>query len=182
MKETKDSLPALINEHLSRRPGMQPRDVYKLLYQSVRGPEHIIASPQAFTQWLREEWEGLDLTYPDPLYESIRPDGSLLRLNLRPYKAAGGGLEDLAEACLETGRRAWGTQGDLEIAWRDLLAGWRKQPRPGMSLEDYEAFTYWLESQGFPAVHHSEPYRSLYHPAYRLVAAHLLLNMDDTRL
>lgn len=41
---------ALIKEHLARRPAMEPRDVYKLLYQGTRGPEHIIASPKAFTE------------------------------------------------------------------------------------------------------------------------------------
>lgn len=177
-----NSLLAIISAHLARRPGMQPRDVYKLLYQSVRGPEHIIASPQAFTQWLKEEWQGLDFSHPDPLVESIRPDGSLLRLNLRPFKASGGSLEVLADACLETGRESWGTQADLETAWHDLLAGWRKDPLPDLSLDGLEAFTRWLEAEGFPAVHHSEQYRSLYRPAYRLVAGHLSLQIDRSRL
>jgi hypothetical protein len=32
----------LIDEYLARHPAMEPRDVYKLLYQGVLGPEHLI--------------------------------------------------------------------------------------------------------------------------------------------
>jgi hypothetical protein len=78
-----DRVPVLIKEHLARRPAMEPCDLYKLLYQGVRGPEHLISSPEAFTERLVKEWHELDFADSDPLWESIRPDGSLLRLNLR---------------------------------------------------------------------------------------------------
>jgi hypothetical protein len=37
-----ESLLKLIQQHLSWYPLMQPRDVYKLLYQGVMGSEHMI--------------------------------------------------------------------------------------------------------------------------------------------
>jgi len=150
---------------------MQPRDVYKLLYQGVRGPEHIIASAAAFTDRLVEEWEALDLPGNDPLWESIRPDGSLLRLNLRPFKAEGGRLDRLITACLETSCRTWGTQADLQQAWESFTEGGRERPLSGLALEDVKSFTSWLEANGFPPVHHSERYRVLYRPAYCLITA-----------
>jgi hypothetical protein len=162
---------AIIQEHLRRRPGMQPRDVYKLLYQGIRGPEHLITSPDAFQKYLAAEWESLDLSISDQLWESIRPDDSLLRLNLRPYKAQGGLFDELVTACLETGRRLWGTQAELQQAWKGFSGMCRKNPLPGLALEEVETFNAWLEANGFPAVHHSDRYRSLYRPAYRLVAA-----------
>jgi len=40
-----------------------------------------------------------------------------------------------------------------------------------LGWEQVEIFTEWLDANEYPAVHHSERYRSLYRPAYRLVAA-----------
>lgn len=47
-----DRVMALIQAHLARRLAMEPYDSYKLLYQGVSGPERIIASPEAFTDYL----------------------------------------------------------------------------------------------------------------------------------
>jgi hypothetical protein len=162
---------SLITDHLERRPVMESRDVYKLLYQGVRGPEHIITSPSVFAERLKDEWNALNLAKGDPLWESIRSDGRLMRLNLRPYKAIGGCLDELAEACLETLRWSWGTSEDLRAAWENFRAASRETRWPGASFNDIDPFTSWLEKEGFPAVHHSEGYRRLYRPAYRLVAA-----------
>lgn len=175
MWDKADRVIALIEEHLARRPAMEPRDLYKLLYQGVRGPEHVITSSEAFMERLVGEWDDLDLAGGDPLWESIRPDGSLLRLNLRPFKAAGGNLDELASACLQTGRHSWGTPAGLQMAWDLLITTRRKDSWSGLALDDIEAFTSWLEENRFPPVHHSERYRSLYRPAYRLVTAYLRL-------
>jgi hypothetical protein len=45
---------------------------------------------------------------------------------------------------------------------------WSIQP------EEIEAFFEEMESQDFPAVHHSEIYQQYYHPAYRVVAMQFL--------
>ena len=45
----------LIDEHLTRRPLMAPADVYKLLYQGVLGPEHLVTSPGDFAARLEEQ-------------------------------------------------------------------------------------------------------------------------------
>ena len=150
---------------------MELRDLYKLLYQGVRGPEHILSSADIFRQRLREEWEALEPAPQDPLYEAICPDGRLLRLNLRPYRAAGGLLEQLSAACLAAGDEKWGTQADLRQTWDEVLRVCRLGAWQGFSWEACQAFTLWLQAHGFPPVHHSEAYRQLYRPAYRLVLA-----------
>ena len=174
-----DQVMGLVEEHLARRPGMEPRDVYKLLFQGIRGPEHIIASPEAFTERLQGEWEFLEPAGDEPLLESIRPDGRLLRLNLRPFKAARGVIEDLATACLRTSLSSWGTLVELQTAWNGFSAACREYTWPGVKLEEINAFTTWVEAQGYPPVHHSERYRSLYRPAYRLVALDFKLQVQS---
>jgi hypothetical protein len=142
-----DQVTRLIAEHLTRRPAMQPRDIYKLLYQGVRGPEHIISSPHAFREYLVAEWEALNPGGDDPLTESIRPDGRLLRLNLRQCKAAGGSLEVLTAACLETARRPWGTQDELQQAWEAFVDSCRAGSWPDWTFRDVETFTSLLQEK-----------------------------------
>lgn len=129
----------------------------------------MMPAAEIFKQRLAEEWQSLTPSEADPLYEAIRPDGSLLRLNLRPYKAAGGSLDELASACLETGQRAWGTQADLLQTWGEFLALCQAGCWSNLAPADCSSFTTWLQEQGFPPIHHSKRYRSLYQPAYRLV-------------
>lgn len=171
MWDKREQVVALLTEHLARRPAMQPRDVYKLLYQGVRGPEHLITSPQAFREYLIAEWQGLNPTGDDPLTEVIRPDGSLLRLNLRPYKTAGGSLEALTTACLQTAPRTWGKPDELQQAWAFFVDLCKAGSWPSLAVQVVESFTLLLEENNFPPVHHSDRYRELYQPAYRLVAA-----------
>lgn len=165
-----DQVTAMVQDHLTRRPAMGPRDVYKLLYQGVRGPEHLISSPQAFREYLAAEWQALKPGGDDSLREPIRPDGSLLRLNLRPFKAAGGSLEGLTAACLETACRPWGTQDELQQAWTCFVDFCKAGSWPSLTLQELETFTSLLRENNFPPVHHSERYRELYQPAYRLLA------------
>jgi hypothetical protein len=81
----------LIQQHLRRYPAMTARDIYKLLYQGVLGPEHNMPSAEIFTARLKDELAGLEPDPAEPLLESIRPDGALQRIHLRPWLAKGPG-------------------------------------------------------------------------------------------
>jgi hypothetical protein len=148
---------------------MQLQDIYKLLYQGVCGPEHLVTAPDEFATRLRIEWEAASSADTKPLLEYIRPDNSLARINLRPYKALGGDVDPLIAACLEAAQCAWGTPDDLRQVWSAFVEICRAEPAPAYSFDEVSAFSRWLEEQAYPAVHHSENYRSLYRPAYRLI-------------
>ena len=160
----------LIDQHLRWYPCMEPRDVYKLLYQGVLGPEHNIENETAFRERLQAEFASLEARQGEPLYEPVRPDGSLLRINLRPFKLQNGDLESLIAACLAAGRQKWGELEELKSAW-DTFCGLCQECRwPEFALADVSGFSAWLEAQGHPAVHHSPAYRRCYQPSYRLFA------------
>ncbi|MGC8874124.1 MAG: hypothetical protein ACP5SI_06705, partial [Chloroflexia bacterium] len=85
----------LLDAHRGRHPAMGIQDVYKLLYQGVLGPEHLIPDPMRFAAHLREEYAA---GHPGPgevLWEPVRPDGRLGRLHLRAFRRRGGNLEEL---------------------------------------------------------------------------------------
>jgi hypothetical protein len=170
-----DLIMLFIKQHTNRRPKMGIRDIYKLFYQGILGPEHIISSSDYFIQRLEAEWEGLETTESDPLWEPVRPDEKLLRINLRPYKNAAGSLELLADACLNTARQHWGTKGDLAAVWEHFTKACKEGFWTGADLEEFTAFTSFIKKNDYPAVHHSEMYRLAYKPAYRLIADIFLL-------
>jgi hypothetical protein len=168
------ALAVLVEAHRSRYPALAVRDVYKLLYQGVRGPEHIVPSGEEFVARLREEYAAVPAAADGPVWEAVRPDGLLGRLNLRPFKARGGRLEQLVEACLDTAAHAWGTAEELRAAWTAFAALCQEGRWGELRAAEVRAFTRWLEEQGWPAVHHSAGYREAYRPAYRLLARDLL--------
>ena len=166
-----DLLARLIDEHLARYPAMEPVDVYKLLYQGVLGPEHLIASPEAFAARLRAEYDAQPSDETEPLWEPVRPDGALGRVNLRPFKAGGGDVERLIAACLETAGRAWGRPAELQAAWAAFVELCQSGRWQAFSLVGILALSEQLSAEGYPPLHHSSAYRQAYRPAYRLAGA-----------
>jgi hypothetical protein len=161
----------IILKHLSWYPLMKPRDVYKLVFQGVMGSEHLISSPEGFIKYLAEEFEPL---LPEPagrLFEPIRPDRSLLRINLRSYKALQLGVDILIPHLLETARTFLGDPSQLQAVWMALVQSCEQGQITNFDIAEIHQFTGWLEGLGFPAVHHSEVYIREYQPAYRLISA-----------
>ena len=165
---------SLIEQHIARYPAMTARDVYKLLYQGVMGPEHVMPSAEVFTGWLEDELAGLQPDAEEALLESIRPDGRLQRIHLRRWLATGRALSELAEACLETGRRVWGDKDGLHCQWIWFLDQVEEGGFPTIDAAEARSLDSWLNEDDFPAAHHSPAYEAEYHPAYRLVSAGLI--------
>ena len=171
----------IILQHLHWYPLMGLRDIYKLIFQGVMGSEHLISSPQGFINYLAEEFEPLQ---PDPsgrLMEPIRPDKTLLRINLRPYKARQLNPDVLIPPLLETARYFKGETSELRISWMEFVHACQQGQFPSFDHDQTHQFTAWLEELDFPAVHHSETYNREYMPAYRLIATEFIhsLGLED---
>ncbi|PWB51592.1 MAG: hypothetical protein C3F13_14250 [Anaerolineales bacterium] len=171
----------ILDQHLGWYPLMELQDAYKLIYQAVLGPEHLIGSPEEFSRYLELEYASLQADAAQHLFEPIRADGSLFRLNLRAYKARELGLAGLVTPLMMTAQFIQGTQSELRLTWGSFtqlcLQGYVRHFEP----EEVELLDWQLIEQDFPALHHSEAYRRLYQPAYRLVSAGLIpsLGMPD---
>ena len=159
----------LIQLHLSWYPLMEPRDIYKLLYQGVMGSEHLVASPEDFIRYLGSEFDRLP---PDPterLTEPVRPDQTLLRLNLRSYKNKHADVDALFTPLLESAQSTRGDQAALRTVWEGFVQLCEQGQVPRFTPEEIHQFNDWLERSGYPPVHHSQVYRLEYQPAYRLI-------------
>ena len=169
-----EELMQLVARHIEQRPAMHVQDVYKLLYQAIRGAEHNLPSPDLFTTRLQEELASLSPDPSEPLCESIRPDNALQRINLRAYLADSHDPDWLVEACLKTAKLKWGSQQDLIEVWQTFIYSVDAGYFPTISKDQACAFSIWLETHNFPSVHHSTIYQNTYRPDYRLVASQYL--------
>jgi len=140
-------------------PMMQGQDVYKLLYQGLLGSEHLFREKDRFVAGLRAELDQLRADPKEDLYESVRPDGGLARINLQAWLALDLNLDDLVTQCFAAAEQKWDSLADLLTLWQAYSS-----TRP-----DQEAFAEELKKLGYPPVHHSSQYSLHYHPAYRLI-------------
>lgn len=150
--------------HFRAYPRMQTADIFKFLYQSAFGCEHMVSNETAAVEYIRRESEGvsgegvridpLDGSYSrvhlSTLSDGLRPEtlGRLFCLSARREEQ---GLAALSEK-LETVRGMIST-GELPLPADEF----------GRALAEWEA-------QGFPALHHSDEFRASYRPAYRVIA------------
>lgn len=154
----------IIREQLSMYPDMLLGDMYKLVYQGVMGSGHAVASKEHAGNWLREEVDSLSgFSEREKLFEEISPDGTVLRINLRPFVEGGGDTDRLLTAFIRTGREYRGSNEEL-VYWWGLLPGLQSK----FDKDELSGYIEARRMEYFPAVHHSEEYRKLYKPCYRV--------------
>jgi hypothetical protein len=76
-------------------------DIYKCLHQGIFGYWNHIPSPEYFRKHLTDDYYNVEADPSGPVLESVTSDNSILRVNLRPYKARFPGEEEKALFMLE---------------------------------------------------------------------------------
>jgi hypothetical protein len=155
-----------------QQPVMQMEDAYKWIYQATRGGEHAAPDKQMAGDWLDKEWKAL--ARPDggePLWQPLCRDGSIGRLNLRPYKNGGGNPDDLVDAFVAGANGFKGSETDFLTAWNELGNRLKKRSAGGLDHKKWKALDAEMKKQDYPAIHHSEKYSEAFHPAYRILPA-----------
>jgi hypothetical protein len=163
----------IVARQFARYPQMGPQDVYKLVFQAAMGSRHAGLDSAMAAQWLDREIASLAAGPAEPILDTISPDGRMVRVNLRPYLAAGGSRAALLDAFVRTARDFGGSIPRLrrELAGVERMAGLGEVPLPRAALHGYFER---MRVRGYPAVEHSDAYESAYHPAYRVVLGALL--------
>lgn len=153
------------------RPGIE--DAYKWLFHATQGGEHAIMSPDGPRAWLDREWK--TLTEPDksePLVEPLRPDGKVVRLHLRPYRARGGNKDALLAAFIASAKGFRADRTGFVAVWEALGASLQKAPAPPhLTAAAWSRLDAETRPRGFPALHHGARYEKAARPAYRVLTA-----------
>lgn len=163
----------MLLDHAKRYPQLAPQDCYKLLFQAVLGAEHAVNDEAGARKWMESELAALGDGPAEPLADPIAPDGSLVRVHLRPFVARGGDAGKLVRAFVATAQRKFGTREQLADAWSQVvtLADARQLPFTAAAARE---FGEKMRAAGWPAVHHSKTFGAAYRPAYRVIARELL--------
>ncbi len=169
----KEASGRILAAQFARYPRMQPADVYKLVFQATMGSRHAGLDSAMAAEWLTREVAQLGPGPAEPVVDTISPDGRMVRVNLRPYLAAGGSRDALLAAFLRTAREFRGSRAGLRRALGavERLGGTRDLPLRRGALHTYFER---MRTRGYPAVEHSDEYLGAYLPSYRVVLAALV--------
>ena len=156
----------VLTTHYQIHQALEPQDIYKLIYQRVFGPEHLVDDLRA--AWGRLYLEVLHLAEALaflPLIEPLSPE--LCRVNLQPLLRTGGSVEALWEVFRHTiDEFQPGSLVDLQRTWSLFLdSPWARRYAP----ERLEQFWLSMATADFPPVHHSRGYAEANAPHYRVV-------------
>ena len=152
-------------------PAIEMRDAYKWLYQATHGGEHAAPSRAEAEQWLLREWEELGAPLPDePLVEPLGTS-SIVRVNLRPYRLAGGDRSALLSAFLSSAAAFRPDRHAFERMWLALGERLRQNTIGHLTRAGWEQLDAETRPHGYPAVHHSDTYAKTRRPAYRVLTA-----------
>lgn len=150
----------LILNHYKTYPELEVQDLFKFLYQSSFGCEHLISNPSFILKNIQQEMQ----TSKDSLtiYEEL--DGDYVRLHLNC------GLEatTMAKLFVLSSAKVNDAIPLLEHKLHILLQCIQEQELPFQLVKVEQAIQKW-KKEGYPALHHSKTFNDIYHPAYRLV-------------
>lgn len=145
-------------------------DAYKYLYQATLGGEHAVPSREAAKKWLDSEWQNLgEPIRNEPTWEHLCPDGSIGRLNLRPFKDSGGKADDLLNAFLASAREYKSEPSKFTDAWTELGKRLEKQGFDRLTHKTWKWLDGDMKEKNYPAIHHSDEYKKANRPAYRIL-------------
>lgn len=146
-------------------PDLQIQDIFKFLYQSSFGCEHLVSSCEKVTQYIREEYNRVR-TLNHPATEPL--DGDYSRVSLS-HLDQGMAPETLGKIFFLSAKK----EADGEKLLRekiDVVKEMAREKSFSFTSEEFEKEAAIWEANGFPAVRHSDVFRSKYSPSYRVIA------------
>jgi len=157
-----------LREQANRYPAMAVEDVYKFVHQAAFGNGHLISDEAAARVYLRSELDSVTADEAEPLVEPVSPDGSVVRINLRPFKARKLDVTKLGDVMIASAKTFKPERDRFERWWDEAAdaANRRTLPFDAAMLTNFGAARV-LEN--YPAVHHSAAYTKSHRPAYRVV-------------
>ncbi|MBQ3107783.1 MAG: hypothetical protein IJC68_04140, partial [Firmicutes bacterium] len=165
----------LLAEHCLIYPNLQIRDIFKYLFQSAFGCEHMVtAAPEDLADYIRREYEAsasadIGTAHESAVQEVLTPlAGKYSRVHLS-WLGRGLSPETLgklfAASAVKEEEGLAALEASLQIAKEMIACG-----QLPFASEAFEAACADWKKAGYPAVHHSDAFRETYHPAYRVVS------------
>ena len=162
----------LLIEHYNTYPRLEVSDIFKFIFQSAFGCEHLVSSEERALNYIKEELKRVSGDEA-PRVDKLDGDYSRVYLSCLNDKVT---PEVMAKYfCLSAKVEPDGRERLLE-----KIAVARELIRDGtipLSLRDFDELHEKWRDAGYPAIHHSESFREAYHPAYRVIANEYLKHL-----
>ena len=155
----------LLTEHIKKYPQLEIRDILKYLYQSSFGCEHMISSKHRAYEYLVREYSNTKPIKP-PYTEPLDGDYSRVSLGVIGEGMSIKTLSEMFYMSAKKEKNGYDTlKNKLNIAQNMIKEGI-------LSFCDNEFNKECAEwaNNGYPAIHHSEKFRKLYNPSYRVIS------------
>ncbi len=162
MKQSDSTRKSLIM-HYQKYPLVQIQDIFKFIYQSSFGCEHMVSSLETSTDFIREESKNISPS-DEPLIDPL--DGAFSRIHLS-YLNHGLSAQTLGKLFFESSKAGdkTGVEDKLSIA-KELIY----EKNLPFSMKDFDKCCKEWHANGYPPVHHSDIFKNAYNPAYRVIS------------
>lgn len=163
--EQRERTRARLLKHYQTYPKLQTEDIFKYIFQSAFGCEHLVSNEDTVLAYIKREYAALKEV---PTVQTDILDGVYTRVYL---SCLNNGItpETLAKLFCLSAKKEPGGKTALEEkidVVKELIADGELP----LNRDDFERKLAVWRADGYPAVHHSETFRSAYHPAYRVIA------------
>lgn len=155
----------LLLMHYQKYPRLQIRDILKYLYQSSFGCEHFATDLKSMVDYIDKESSSCYVN-TECLTDSL--DGEYSRVHLS-FLESGLSAETLGKLFLKSAKNEPSGMLHLKEKIQVAIELVRENKLPFSPSKFETAIQEW-ENSGFSAVHHSDEFRTNYHPAYRVIS------------
>lgn len=160
----------IITAELALHPRAALQDFYKLFFQSFFGAEHALADVESARNYFKNELLNLPKE-SNYLIQDISVSFPIYRVSLQVIENGLLSAEELFEAFLKS------TKTTVKTSTQDWLTIWQEIEKSLMPiLSPYETDISDLRkaAEEGSTVHHSQLYRDLYKPHYRIICGEFL--------
>jgi hypothetical protein len=167
-RQKQEKFKEILTWQLQNYPRMEVDDIFKIVYQAAMGNKHMLHNPTGAYQYLQEEWSRVLASSDERLWEELPPEGTWVRVNLRPYKAKGWAMDSLYDVMLRSAQEGSENLTQLKEYYEDMIILQKRGMLPH-SQEMLMRYIAIMQEKDYPPAHHSQRYTEAYKPAYRVV-------------
>lgn len=166
------ALKDVLLKHYQRYPEMKIEDYVKLIYQQTFGPAHFSKKADYVhtLSYLIKELNDCKLTYHSPMVESI--GNNYFRISLQAICSNEISSHEMTEIFIKSMDKTLELTDALKQSFLKKLETLLKLIEQNEMSLNYEDCFQWIQNyvkSGIKPTHHSENYRHIYHPMYRVV-------------
>lgn len=159
-----------LKRHIASHPLLECRDIIKFCYQAMTGSEHILKDIESAKSYFFSEYENTP-SADISLYEEL--GDVYCRVNFAAWKNSGLEASCLFELFIKTAGVHRQSEDTYISEYFDTVSDVLTNNRDDLTA-DWRIESERYLKEGVRPLHHSDTYRNIYRPAYRVVSTELL--------